>query len=85
MKTFAEAVQEFIDGNSGWLGADHIIAVTTLIHTANELDGQVASGKINPPLLTAFGLAFRNLLKERPMDGEEDDEVTTLLKSLKDN
>lgn len=82
MKTFREAVDEFVAG-SPWLGFDHVVAVTTLQHTADELDTQVLSGKINPPLLTAFGLAYRNLLKERPDTSDDEDELTKLLREAK--
>ena len=83
MKSFTEAVQEFVDNNKGWLGPDHVVAIATLYHTANELDTQVANGKINPPLLTAFGLAYRNLLKERANEPEEVDPITAMLQERK--
>ena len=84
MKTFTQAVEEFIANNT-WLGVDHAIAIATLYHTANELDAQVENGKINPPLLTAFGLAYRNLLKERPTTTDEVDPLTAMLQERKGN
>ncbi|MGC5584144.1 hypothetical protein [Ornithinimicrobium sp. W1665] len=65
--TFSAAVQEFEDA-SPWLGPQHAPAVVSLRAMAVQLD----AGDMAPALLGQFGLAFRSLSKERPVESGVD-------------
>ena len=84
MKTFMKAVEEFIEA-SPWLEAKHQPAIVMLYAMANQLDDQVMTGSLHAPLLSQFGLAFRNLAKEAPKVSGEKDELEELLKDMKND
>lgn len=65
--TFTSAVKDF-EGASPWLGPEHAPAVVALRAMAAQLDG----GDMAPALLGQFGLAFRALRKERPVESAKD-------------
>lgn len=65
--TFTSAVKDFEDA-SPWLGPEHAPAVVALRAMALQLDG----GDMAPALLGQFGLAFRALRKERPVESAVD-------------
>lgn len=58
---FAAAVSDF-EAASPWLGPQHAPAVAALRAMARQLDG----GDMAPAMLSQFGLAYRNLDKQRP-------------------
>jgi hypothetical protein len=78
MKTLEEAILEL--SQSDWITIEHQVAIISLLNMARQLDEQALTNKIHAPLMSAFGLAYRNLLKERPSDHEEVDELEKLLK-----
>jgi len=82
MKTFTEAVQEFQNA-SPWLEPKHAPALVMLYAMASELDAQVISGDLHAPLMGQYGLAYRNLAKEAPKEDGAVDELSELLKDLK--
>lgn len=63
--TFKAAVEQF-ETASPWLGPEHAPAVVALRSMAEQLDG----GDMAPALLGQFGLAFRALRKERPVEAQ---------------
>lgn len=65
--TFQSAVEEF-EAASPWLGPEHAPAVVALRAMATQLD----RGEMAPALLGQFGLAFRALRKERPVESSVD-------------
>lgn len=65
--TFTSAVKDFEDA-SPWLGPEHAPAVVALRAMAAQLD----AGDMAPALLGQFGLAFRALRKERPVESTVD-------------
>ena len=83
MKTFTQAVQEF-ENASPWLEAKHTPALVMLYAMASELDAQVINGDLHAPLMGQYGLAYRNLSKEAPKQGDKADELEELLKDLKE-
>jgi hypothetical protein len=62
MKTFVESVDEFVS-SADWLLPTDGIAVTSLYQMAQELDQNGMTG----PIMSAFGLAYRSLLKRAPV------------------
>jgi hypothetical protein len=74
MQTFSESTQIFID-RATWLTEDDAPAVVTLLALAAELDAN-----LNPPLVAQYGLTYRNLLKRKPVEIEEVDELAKLLR-----
>lgn len=65
--TFREAVKRF-ETASPWLDERHAPAVVALRAMAAQLDG----GDMAPALLGQFGLAYRALQKERPVERSTD-------------
>jgi len=61
MKTFVESVDDFVS-SADWLLPTDGIAVTSLYQMAEELDSNGVTG----PIMSAFGLAYRSLLKRAP-------------------
>ena len=75
-KTFGQTVDDFIEASS-WLGAEHGPAVTTLEALAEELDKAVQA-----PLVTAFGIAYRALVKSAPVASGGDDPLAAALSAV---
>lgn len=71
---FMDETLKFISAAS-WLRDEDGPAVISLLAMADELDK-----KLNPPLVAQYGLTYRNLLKRKPEQGEELDELAKLLK-----
>ena len=65
--TFAEALSEF-EAASPWLGPEHAPALMSLRAMAAQLD----AGDLAPALLAQWGLAYRSLRKERPVESYVD-------------
>lgn len=73
-KTFTEAVDEFLISADSWLLPEDAPAVAALQGSAAALDIE-----ITPALLSAYGLTYRNLLRRKPADSPEADELEGLL------
>ena len=58
-----------------WLRDEDGPAIISLLAMADELDK-----KLNPPLVAQYGLTYRNLLKRKPEEGDDLDELGRLLK-----
>lgn len=74
MTSFVESTGKFLAAAS-WLTEDDEPAVVMLQALAAELDAN-----LNPPLVAQYGLAYRNLLKRKPGESEEVDELAKLLR-----
>ena len=72
--TFYESTLKFVAGAT-WLTDEDDPAVVALFAMAKELDD-----KLNPPLVAQYGLTYRNLLKRKPGQTEEVDELAKLLR-----
>jgi hypothetical protein len=84
MKTFTEAVQEF-ENASPWLEPKHTPALVMLYAMAKELDAQVINGDLHAPLMGQYGLAYRNLSKEAPKQGDSKDEMEEFLRGINED
>ena len=72
--SFVQAVTDFKNA-SPWLGPEDAPALAALEAAAVKLDKEV-----NPALLSAYGLTYRNLLKRKPGVVQEDgDELDDLI------
>lgn len=71
---FTRSIKEFVDA-SPWLGPLDAPALAALKAMAETLD----SGDLTPAMLSAFGLAYRALLKRAPLDAPPEDEFEALL------
>jgi hypothetical protein len=69
MRGFREAVDKFILF-ADWLTEEDDVAIVTLQAIADELD---TMNKLHAPLVSAFGLTYRDLKKKKPGDAEEVD------------
>lgn len=65
--TFTSAVRDF-EAASPWLGPQHAPALAALRAMAKQLDG----GSLQPAMVGQFGLAYRNLEKQRPTGKKAD-------------
>ena|GEM_PF-4502362 len=75
MKSFTQAVTEFLKSAEGWLLPEDYPATVSLQHMAAGLDEEMT-----PALLSQFGLAYRSLLKKKPGDqGDDGDELDDLI------
>jgi hypothetical protein len=72
--TLSESTELFL-ASCDWLTDAHLPAVTSLRMMSALLDQE-----INPPLMTQYQLAYRNLMKQAPTHVEEVDELARLLK-----
>lgn len=73
--SFAEATKQFL-ATADWIGPEHAPAVATLRLVAASLDES-----LNPPLVAQYNLAYRNLLKQQPVDPDADDPVEQALRA----
>lgn len=73
--TFTEATAQFL-ASADWIGPEHAPAVVTLRLVAASLDQG-----LNPPLVAQYNLAYRNLLKQQPVDPDADDPVEQALRA----
>lgn len=64
MATYRTAVRRFKRSAKDWLTDEDSPAVTALENIADELDG----GNVSPALISQYGLAYRSLLKRKPVD-----------------
>jgi hypothetical protein len=69
MRGFRESVDKFILF-ADWLSEEDEIAIVTLQAVADELD---TMDKLHAPLVSAFGLTYRDLKKKKPGDSDEID------------
>jgi hypothetical protein len=69
MRGFRAAVDKFI-ATSDWLTEEDEVAIVTLQAVADELDSMP---KLHAPLVSAFGLTYRDLKKKKPGEAEEVD------------
>lgn len=74
MRGFTEAVNKFIQ-SAEWLTEEDEVAIVTLKAVAAELD---TMNKLHAPLVSAFGLTYRDLMKKKPIDMDVD-EIELLL------
>ena len=72
--TLSESTEAFL-ASCDWLTDAHLPAITSLRMMAALLDQE-----INPPMMTQYQLAYRNLMKQAPQHAEELDELAKLLK-----
>jgi len=73
-RSFVATVQEFED-SCKWLSVEDGPALTSLYLMAEELDNNGIQG----PIISAFGLAYRSLLKRAPSSSGSKDELEGLL------
>ena len=73
-KLFMAETLKFIS-TATWLRDEDGPAIISLLAMADELDK-----KLNPPLVAQYGLTYRNLLKRKPEEGDDLDELGRLLK-----
>lgn len=64
---FMTSVRRF-KRNSPWLGPEHAPALASLEAMAQQLD----KGPLQAALMGQFGLVYRSLLKERPVETTQD-------------
>lgn len=76
MGEFTRSVAEFEDA-SPWLGPLDAPAVASLRAMAAKLD----AGDMAPAMLSAFGLAYRSLLKRAPVQDKPDDPLEAALRA----
>lgn len=72
-KTFVESIDVFV-ANADWLTDEDLPALVSLYRMAEELDTNITA-----PLMSAFGLTYRNLQKKK-VGKEEESELDRLLK-----
>lgn len=72
--TFYESTLKFVAGAT-WLTDEDDPAITTLFAVARSLDDQ-----LNAPLVAQYNLTYRNLMKRKPGESEEVDELAKLLR-----
>lgn len=72
--TLTESTELFL-ASCYWLTDAHLPAVTSLRMMSALLDEE-----INPPLMTQYQLAYRNLMKQAPQEAEQVDELARLLR-----
>lgn len=75
MKTFAFAVEEFMKAAESWLSAEDTPAIVTLENLARMMD----DGEASPAMVSQFGLTYRSLLKRKPVEDAEVDELAEAL------
>jgi hypothetical protein len=76
-RRFANAVRKFKRDAADWLTDEDAPAVIALEVMAAELDG----GNLSPALLGQYGLAYRSLLKRKPVgDASADDPLERALR-----
>lgn len=79
--TFRESTDKFIEA-SPWLEAKHEPAKMMLIALAEALDAQVLANDLQASLVGQYGLAYRALAKEAPLETDEVDELEKLLQEV---
>jgi len=73
--SFVTSVDKFVENKTDTLTDEHLPAIVSLYHMAEDLDNNGVTG----PIVSAFGLAYRNLLKEL---GHKDDGPVDELEAL---
>jgi len=73
-RSLVAKVQEF-ENSCDWLTVEDGLALTSLYLMAEELDNNGIQG----PIISAFGLAYRSLLKRAPQAKGTGDELEGLL------
>lgn len=74
--TFTAATEEFVAA-ADWIGPEHAPAVITLRLVAAQLDESLTAA-----LVAQYNLAYRSLLKARPVDPLADDPLEKALREF---
>lgn len=78
---FTESTESFIK-EADWLTAVDDPAICTLIELAKVIDRDLKNYEVKAPIITAYGLTYRNLLARAPRDvKEEENAVGQFLKA----
>lgn len=75
-QTFVAATTQFLAA-ADWIGPEHAPAVITLRLVAAQLDEAMTA-----PLVAQYNLAYRALLKARPVDPGADDPLERALREV---
>lgn len=75
-QTFTAATEQFLAA-ADWLGPEHAPAVVTLRLVAAQLDQALTAA-----LVAQYNLAYRSLLKARPVDPGADDPLEKALREV---
>lgn len=80
MSSFTKAVETFKKSAKEWLTDEDAPALVALEASAKALDVEVTAA-----LLNAYGTTYRSLLKKKPAQTEEADELSKLLSEAEDD
>ena len=72
--TFTRSVQAFLSA-ADWIGPEHMPSVVTLTKLAAQLDHDLTAA-----LAAQFGVTFRDLRTQAPMQAEPDDPIEAALR-----